>query len=142
MLGVMIAGGEYPDMTYPGDKAHMLIDAGALLPLEDLIEEHAPNLKKLYANYWERMKATDVRMPLLSGLDLMMEVSGRIACQFIIISGYSELDYVLSALKYGAVDYLLKPLNVEQLIVAYRIDSKKKAGSVLGMRSSYKEAHI
>lgn len=61
---------------------------------------------------------TDVRMPLLSGLDLMMEVSGRIDCQFIIISGYSELDYVLSALKYGAVDYLLKPLNVEQLIVA------------------------
>ncbi|RUT40479.1 extracellular solute-binding protein [Paenibacillus anaericanus] len=58
-LGVMIAGGEYPDMIYPGDKAHMLIDAGALLPLEDLIEEHAPNLKKLYANYWERMKATD-----------------------------------------------------------------------------------
>ncbi|CAM4491770.1 extracellular solute-binding protein [Paenibacillus tarimensis] len=58
-LGVMIAGGEYPDMIYAGDRTSKLIDAGALLPLEDLIEEHAPTLKKLYEPYWDRIKAAD-----------------------------------------------------------------------------------
>ncbi|CAM4491889.1 response regulator transcription factor [Paenibacillus tarimensis] len=69
-----------------------------------LIEKEKPDLV-----------VTDVRMPVLSGLELMMEVSGRIDCQFIVISGYSEFDYVKGALKFGAVDYLLKPLDEEQL---------------------------
>ncbi|MEW9700831.1 response regulator [Paenibacillus sp. SI8] len=61
---------------------------------------------------------TDVRMPVLSGLELMMEVSGRIDCQFIFISGFSEFEYVKVALRYGAIDYLLKPLDEDQLVEA------------------------
>ncbi|AIQ17540.1 hypothetical protein H70357_13370 [Paenibacillus sp. FSL H7-0357] len=61
---------------------------------------------------------TDIRMPLLSGLDLMMEVSGRFDCQFVVISGYGEFDYAQRALKYGAIDYILKPIDEEQLIEA------------------------
>lgn len=52
-LGVMIAGGDYPDMMTTNQK---LVGAGALIPLEDLIEEHAPNLKKHYEKYWNMMK--------------------------------------------------------------------------------------
>ncbi|WP_037288056.1 extracellular solute-binding protein [Saccharibacillus sacchari] len=52
-LGVMIAGGEYPDLITADTK---LVAAGAVIPLEDLIEEHAPNLKKHYEKYWNRMK--------------------------------------------------------------------------------------
>ncbi|MBD0379460.1 response regulator transcription factor [Paenibacillus sedimenti] len=61
---------------------------------------------------------TDVRMPVLNGLELMMEVSGRIDCQFIFISGFSEFEYVKVALRYGAIDYLLKPLDEDQLVEA------------------------
>lgn len=52
-LGVMIAGGDYPDMMTDNQK---LKAAGAFIPLEDLIEEHAPNLKKHYEKYWNMMK--------------------------------------------------------------------------------------
>lgn len=52
-LGVMIAGGDYPDMMTAHQK---LTAAGAFIPLEDLIEEHAPNLKKHYEKYWNMMK--------------------------------------------------------------------------------------
>lgn len=52
-LGVMVAGGEYPDLITADTK---LVAAGAVIPLEDLIEQHAPNLKKHYAKDWERMK--------------------------------------------------------------------------------------
>ncbi|WP_339292408.1 ABC transporter substrate-binding protein [Paenibacillus sp. FSL W8-0187] len=52
-LGVMIAGSDYPDMMTGNTK---LTAAGAYIPLEDLIEEHAPNLKKHYEDYWNMMK--------------------------------------------------------------------------------------
>ncbi|MFD0693679.1 sugar ABC transporter substrate-binding protein [Paenibacillus sp. GCM10027628] len=52
-LGVMIAGGDYPDVMSGDDK---LIAAGAFIPLEDLIEKYAPNLKKHYANVWNQIK--------------------------------------------------------------------------------------
>ncbi|MFD3261268.1 extracellular solute-binding protein [Paenibacillus lentus] len=57
-VGVMIAGGDYPDLINT-DQTVKFIDANALLPLEDLIEEHAPNIKRIYGPYWERLKAND-----------------------------------------------------------------------------------
>ncbi|MCA0757294.1 ABC transporter substrate-binding protein [Paenibacillus sp. N4] len=52
-LGVMIAGGDYPDIITGDTK---LVGAKAVIPLEDLIEQHAPNLKKHYEKSWNRMK--------------------------------------------------------------------------------------
>ncbi|MGG4146770.1 sugar ABC transporter substrate-binding protein [Paenibacillus algorifonticola] len=52
-LGVMIAGSDYPDVMTSNTK---LVTAGALIPLEDLIEQHAPNLKAHYADFWNMMK--------------------------------------------------------------------------------------
>lgn len=52
-LGVMIAGSDYPDLMSSNTQ---LTAAGAFIPLEDLIEEHAPNLKAHYAAYWNMMK--------------------------------------------------------------------------------------
>ncbi|CAM3920590.1 ABC transporter substrate-binding protein [Cohnella lubricantis] len=52
-LGVMIAGGEYPDLITADPK---LVTAKAVIPLEDLIEQYGPNLKKHYEKYWNLMK--------------------------------------------------------------------------------------
>lgn len=52
-LGVMIAGSDYPDIISADQK---LTGAGAVIPLEDLIEKYGPNLKKHYAAYWNQMK--------------------------------------------------------------------------------------
>lgn len=52
-MGVMVAGGDYPDLM-TGNTT--FIDAGAYIPLEDLIEKYAPNLKKHYAPYWNKIK--------------------------------------------------------------------------------------
>jgi len=53
----MIAGGAYPDLIEVNETA--FIDAGALIPLEKLIEEHAPRLKEHYADVWNKMKSPD-----------------------------------------------------------------------------------
>jgi putative aldouronate transport system substrate-binding protein len=62
-MGVMIAGGEYPDILYTDNSR--FYEAGALIPLDDLIEEYAPRLKKHYANIWEKMKEEDGRVYIL-----------------------------------------------------------------------------
>jgi putative aldouronate transport system substrate-binding protein len=57
-IGVMIASGDYPDLM-ENDGSQKFIDAGAFIPLEDLIEKYGPNLKAHYASCWEKMKADD-----------------------------------------------------------------------------------
>ncbi|WP_027086513.1 ABC transporter substrate-binding protein [Cohnella panacarvi] len=52
-LGVMIAGGDYPDLITANTK---LTGAKAVIPLEDLIEQHAPNIKKHFEKVWNQLK--------------------------------------------------------------------------------------
>jgi putative aldouronate transport system substrate-binding protein len=53
----MIASGKYPDVLEL--RGNEWIDAGALIPLEDLIEQYGPRIKEHYKDTWERMKAPD-----------------------------------------------------------------------------------
>ena len=56
-IGVMIAGGDYPDLLHVDNKK--FYEAGALVPLDNLIEKYAPRLKAHYAEVWEKMKEED-----------------------------------------------------------------------------------
>lgn len=55
-IALMAASGQYPDMVFAKGDINKLVDAGAVLDLTDLIEEHAPNLKKVYGKYMQRLK--------------------------------------------------------------------------------------
>lgn len=56
---------------------------------------------------------TDIRMPELSGIDLIQKTrEQQIPTEFVIISGFSEFAYAQQAIRAGALDYLLKPLDV------------------------------
>ena len=60
---------------------------------------------------------TDIRMPGISGLELIERISRTDLCtQFIILSGYGEFDYAKRAMKCGVRHYLLKPCTEEQII--------------------------
>ncbi len=52
-LGIMIAGGDYPDIMTGHTR---LVDAGAFIPLEDLIRKYAPHLYAHYKPYWNMIK--------------------------------------------------------------------------------------
>lgn len=59
---------------------------------------------------------TDIRMPIVDGMELIKKISktqNYIYC--VVLTGYSEFEYAKSAIKYGAVDYLLKPVNPDEL---------------------------
>jgi two-component system response regulator YesN len=62
---------------------------------------------------------TDIRMPGMSGMELIKSAKDiKAELEFIIISGHRHFDYAHSAMQYGVNDYLLKPINQEELIAA------------------------
>jgi len=71
--GTMIAGGDYPDiMELRGNE---WIDAGALIPLEDLIEQYGPRIRAHYNEVWDKMRSADghiyylINFGVIQGLD-------------------------------------------------------------------------
>lgn len=59
---------------------------------------------------------TDVRMPEMTGLALMKQLQLLPQAPLVIVlSGYQEFDYVKQALHFGAVDYLVKPVDAQEL---------------------------
>ncbi|MCL6457282.1 MAG: response regulator [Gorillibacterium sp.] len=59
---------------------------------------------------------TDVRMPNMDGITLSQQISVRYPqCKIIFVSGHDDADYLKSALKVSAVDYIFKPVNLQEL---------------------------
>lgn len=59
---------------------------------------------------------TDINMPIISGLELIKkirEINNEV--RFIILSGYEDFNYAKTAIKYGVDNYLLKPIDEEEL---------------------------
>lgn len=58
----------------------------------------------------------DINMPLLTGIEVIKKVKQeRINTKIVVISAYREFEYAKDALNYGALAYLLKPLNIGNL---------------------------
>ena len=59
---------------------------------------------------------TDISMPVMSGLELAAEINrtmSHIKC--VIITGYADFEFAKQAMHYEVNDYLLKPLDTEEL---------------------------
>lgn len=60
---------------------------------------------------------SDIRMPQMDGLELLKEVRKKSdKTRFVVLSAYSDFAYAQEALRYGANDYELKPIKVDQLL--------------------------
>ncbi len=66
------------------------------------------------------MVLTDIKMPNMTGLELLEAISqlpGHQETDVVLFTGHGDMESAISALRAGAYDYLLKPLNVEELAV-------------------------
>ena len=59
----------------------------------------------------------DVKMPVMDGITLLKKIREESVSEafFVIVSGYGEFDYAQQAIKYKCTDYILKPVQKEQL---------------------------
>ena len=62
----------------------------------------------------------DVSLPGISGLDLQQHLAGRTDMPIIFITGYGDVPMSVRAMKAGAVEFLTKPFNTEELLTAMR----------------------
>ncbi len=63
----------------------------------------------------------DVRMPGLSGIDLQRELQFRdLILPIIFVTGYGDVPMSVKAMKAGAVDFLPKPVQAEDLLQAIK----------------------
>lgn len=59
----------------------------------------------------------DINMPIIDGLEFIQSVKEKgIESKFIILTGHSEFNYAKQAVQLGVNNYILKPVNEEELI--------------------------
>lgn len=78
---------------------------------------------------------TDVRMNHMTGIDLAKEIHKIFPdCRIIFMSGYSDKEYLMEALKLKAVDYVEKPIVLDEITNTLKL----AADEVISSRSNNK----
>ncbi len=67
----------------------------------------------------------DIRLPDMDGLEIVKEYS-HTEPKFIIITGYGDIRTAITAIKYGAYDFIQKPFNFDLLEVSIEKAIKEK----------------
>lgn len=78
-----------------------------------------PNGREAYeftlANHVD-LVLSDIRMPIMDGLELSEKLLSQKNVKIIFFSGYQDFEYVRQALRTGVIDYLLKPVKYDDLV--------------------------
>lgn len=85
----------------------------------EVVGEARNGLEALYSieNNPPHVVITDIQMPLMDGRELVTKLENKYPqIRKIVLSGYNDFNYVRSTMKCGAADYLLKPVDSEELI--------------------------
>lgn len=83
---------------------------------------NAKNGRELIESAKPQLVFLDIEMPLGSGFDLLQSLPS-IEFEIIFITAYNE--YAINAFRFSALDYLLKPLRISQLMDAVDKASKR-----------------
>ena len=75
---------------------------------------------------------TDIRMPKVNGIELLETVRAEKLSEayIVILSGYNDFKYAQAAIRYSAMEYILKPVQKEQLLENVRRVAKKRENMI------------
>ena len=70
----------------------------------------------------------DVKMPGMDGIETLREIKKRMPLtEVIMLTGHANLDVAIEGMEIGAFDYLMKPINIDDLLYKVQDAYKKKA---------------
>jgi RNA polymerase sigma factor (sigma-70 family) len=100
-----------------------------------------------YRKDWRGCLVLDIKMSGMTGLDLQSRLASQnVEMPIVIITGHGDAASARQALKSGAVDFLEKPLDEEQLVAAVASalerDAKRRAEKVVGDETSTRLARL
>jgi RNA polymerase sigma factor (sigma-70 family) len=100
-----------------------------------------------YRKDWRGCLVLDIKMSGMTGLDLQARLASQnVEMPIVIITGHGDAASARQALKSGAVDFLEKPLDDEQLVAAVGAalerDAKRRAEKVVGDETSSRLARL
>ncbi len=92
-----------------------------ILSKEGYVVDEAENgkvaLDKILDNYYD-LVITDLEMPVMKGIELLENLStAAVQTASIVITAYGSLDTAIKALRHGASDYILKPVEFDDLLI-------------------------
>ncbi len=66
------------------------------------------------------MAVVDLRLPARSGLDVVRDLKAlNPKMAIVVLTGYGSIATAIESLRLGAVDYLSKPVDVDQIVAAF-----------------------
>lgn len=81
--------------------------------------EDGEDALELINKYKPEILLCDIRMPIMNGIELVKKVREKnYNCQIIFLSGYSDKEYLKTAIKIRAIDYVEKPIIISELVTA------------------------
>lgn len=92
-----------------------------ILEKEGYLVEQAENGKvaydKILSSYYD-LVITDIEMPMMKGTELLEKISAITPQTLVImITAYGSLETTIKALRNGAQDYILKPIEFDEILI-------------------------
>jgi DNA-binding NtrC family response regulator len=70
----------------------------------------------------------DVRMPSMDGIEVLREIKQRHPLiEVIMLTGHANVEVAIEGMRLGAFDYLLKPIEIDQLLYKMQDAYQKKS---------------
>ena len=82
----------------------------------------------------------DVRMPGMDGMETLREIKKRHPLvEVIMLTGHADVEVAIQGMELGAFDYLMKPMDIDDLLYKIQDAFKKKSIQEARIRSREKE---
>jgi DNA-binding NtrC family response regulator len=97
-------------------------------------------LKKLKENQDLDVIVLDIKMPGMGGIDALKEIKAASPLLGVImLTGHATIELAIDAMKLGANDFLMKPVDIEELALKIREAAEKKQQQEEKIQKAYKE---
>jgi len=84
------------------------------------------------------MVITDIKMPVMSGIELLHEVKHNdIPCPVIVITAFATIDSAVETMRLGASDYITKPFDTKQILLS--VERTLNVSRLIGENKNLKE---
>lgn len=86
-------------------------------------------LERAAETVWEGV-LLDLRLPDGSGIDLIQPLRTlQPTAEIVVLTGYGSISTAVDAVRRGALDYLVKPVDVDQILAAFREERRPHAAA-------------